>query len=180
MQLVKKSFVFTFISMISLSTLIIMPQQSSANEEMPEDPIVLENISQDQSSEIDPYFINDFRFSKENVSFSESWSPYKRVSENITTGKAGGSISATKTESFTVQITGPVNGIDVSTGKTLSSSVGYTLNADPNKSVYMGFRVKYKVESGTHVTTDIATGKVTKKAYTVKVPMFGDYKLINY
>lgn len=43
----------------------------------------------------------------------------------------------------------------------------------------MGYRVYYKVETGTRELYDIVTGKVLRrKTYTIKIPQYGDYKLI--
>lgn len=45
----------------------------------------------------------------------------------------------------------------------------------------MGYRVKYHIEEGTRECYDMVTGKVVStNKYTVKTPLFGDYKLINY
>ena len=71
--------------------------------------------------------------------------------------------------------------MDINVGGSISSTVGYTLNAGANKRVYMAYRVKYNVETGVNHRVDIVTGKtVSKSNYTVKKPMYGEYKLINY
>ncbi len=58
---------------------------------------------------------------------------------------------------------------------------GYTLNVGANKRVYMGYRVRYEIETGTRECYDIVTGKVIDhNDYTVKTPIYGEYKLINY
>ena len=130
------------------------------------------------SDEVNPAFVNPYRYSKENVKISYAWSPYKRVSDNITTGSKGGSITATKSVSFKGEVSGSYYGISLDLGKTQTSSKGYRLNADPNSTSYMGYRVWQKIETGTHVRTDVVTGAKVKKKYTAKAPQYGDYKLI--
>lgn len=45
----------------------------------------------------------------------------------------------------------------------------------------MGYRVKYKVETGTREMYDMVTGKVVRSnKYTVKKTMYGEYALLNY
>lgn len=45
----------------------------------------------------------------------------------------------------------------------------------------MGYRVRYEIETGTRECYDIVTGKVIDhNDYTVKTPIYGEYKLINY
>lgn len=56
-----------------------------------------------------------------------------------------------------------------------------TLNVGANKRVYMGYRVYYAVEKGTRELYDVVTGEVLRSySYTVKVPQYGEYKLITY
>lgn len=133
------------------------------------------------TSEPAPNFVNDYRYRKVNVTTSHEWSPYKRVSDNIQTGSEGGSISASKSVTFGTDVSGEIAGLDISTNASISSEVGYTLNVGANKRVYMGYRVYYEVEKGTREYYDIVTGEVIKSnPYTVKVPQYGEYKLINY
>ncbi len=155
-----------------------MPNKSSAADEGILEKPVNFGVELQVSNEVNPAFVNPYRYSKENVKTSYSWSSYKRVSDNIKTGSKGGSITATKTVSFKTEISGPVYGIDVGVGRTESSTKGYKLNADPNSTSYMGYRVRYKVEKGTHVRTDVVTGAKVKRKYTVKTPRYGEYKLI--
>lgn len=128
----------------------------------------------------EPLMVNPYRYTKENVKNTTQWSSYKRVSDNLKTGKSGGSITATKSVKFSPVITGSIANISVSTGKSKSSSIGYTLKVSKNSRVYMGYRVKYAVETGTRVRTDVVTGKKVKNKYTVKKPLYGEYKLIKY
>ena len=126
-----------------------------------------------------PQFINDFRNYKENVKYYKSWSKFKRVSDNIWVGKAGGSISSTKEVSFGTTISGDVRGLNMGAEVSKTSSVGYTINAEPKTRSYMGYRVRYKVEEGENHYVDIALGKIiSKKKYKKKTPLHGEYKLI--
>lgn len=77
-------------------------------------------------------------------------------------------------------MSGNIKGIPVTVGGSISSTVGYTLNVPANKTVYMGYRVKYSVEEGTREMIDLVTGKVvSSNTYVVKNPKFGEYKLID-
>ena len=134
------------------------------------------------SSEISPMFVNDFRTRKVNVSTTYEWSNYRRVSDNLNTyGSTGGSISANRSTTFGVEVSGTIAGLGISTSGSVSSQIGYTLNAGPNQAVYMGFRTRYEVERGTREVYDIVTGRVSSRnTYTVKRPMYGEYKLLSY
>ncbi|PRR95134.1 hypothetical protein C6W20_18755 [Bacillus sp. NMCN6] len=130
---------------------------------------------------IKPEFIMDFRNIKKNVKKSTGWSKYKRISDNIKTGKAGGSITANKTVTFGTTSSGDIRGLTFGFNVSKSSAKGYTLNVGPNKRVYMGYRVNYNIEKGENWLVDIVTGKVMDKTkYTHKKPRFGEYGLINY
>lgn len=139
------------------------------------------NYSESIETEINPAFINDYRYRKTNVTTSYEWSPYKRVSDNIITDENGGSISANKSVTFGTEVTGSIDSLDISKNASITSEVGYTLNVGSNKRVYMGYRARYTVEKGTRECYDIVTGEViSSNSYTVKTPIFGEYKLINY
>lgn len=132
-------------------------------------------------SEAEPRFINDFRYRKTNVTTSNEWSAYKRVSDNLVTDSEGGSISASKSVTFGTEVSGDITGINISTSASITSEIGYTLNVGANKRVYMGYRVYYAVEKGTRELYDVVTGEVLRSnSYTVKVPQYGEYKLITY
>lgn len=134
-----------------------------------------------ESTENSPKFFNEYRYRKVNVSTYEEWSPFKRVSDNAQIGNEGGSIKADRSASFGTVVSGNIGGLNISTNISRSSTIGYTLHADPNSWVYMGYRVKYRTEEGTRECYDMVTGKVVStNKYTVKTPLFGDYKLINY
>lgn len=139
----------------------------------------LERVGASSLGTIKPQFFGDFRHEKKNVKYHEEWSKFKRVSDNITTGKAGGSILSTDEVSFETGVSGDVRGLNFSAGVTKTSSIGYTLNADPKTTSYMGYRVRYKVEEGENHYRDVVLGKtISKKKYKRKVPKYGDYKLI--
>lgn len=133
-------------------------------------------------SEITPMFINDYRTRKVNVSYSYEWSGYRRVSDNLDTrNSSGGSITSNRTTTFTTAVSGSIAGLGINTSASVSSQVGYTMNVGPGKLVYLGYKVYYKVEKGTRQTYDSLTGQViSSNAYTVKVPQYGTYALLNY
>ncbi|QYY44759.1 hypothetical protein ACKE5C_19235 (plasmid) [Aneurinibacillus thermoaerophilus] len=166
-------------SILALSLIVsAMPTKANAAEEIapPEEISSIHN-----NSTVTPYFINDFRNVKRDVKTYETWSDYKRVSDNLVTGGAGGSISANQSVTFTTTVSGNIAGLGISTSGSISSSVGYTLNVPPNKRVYMGYRVRYSVEEGTNCLVDIVTGKVLSSSkYVVKRPIYGEYALLNY
>lgn len=131
---------------------------------------------------VSPAFVNDFRYRKKNVTTSYEWSAYRRVSDNINTnGTSGGSISANKLTTFAVTVSGSIDGLGLSTTKTVSNSIGYTLSVGANRVVYLGYKAYYKVEKGTREYYDTVTGKViSSNSYTIKYPQYGQYALINY
>ncbi|MGC7930205.1 hypothetical protein ACP3VS_16415 [Lysinibacillus sp. VIII_CA] len=169
-----KRIILPFLILLSVVTAVFTMDSKTATAE---EVVDLEEVV--NSEEVTPYFVNDFRYRKVNVKTYNEWSDYKRASDNITTGKGGGSITATKSVTFGTDVSGAIDGLGISTSKSITSSIGYTLNADPNKTVYMGYRVYYKVETGTREYYDLVTGKVLKSnSYTVKVPQHGEFKLI--
>ena len=134
-----------------------------------------------ESTENSPKFVNEYRYRKVDVSTYKEWSPFKRVSDNVEFTSEGGSIEADRSASFGTVVSGNIGGLNIATNVSLSSRIGYVINAEPNSWVYMGYRVKYSVEEGTRECYDMVTGKVVStNKYTVKTPLFGDYKLINY
>ncbi|MED4135931.1 hypothetical protein P4668_26470 [Priestia megaterium] len=175
---IKKVLVGSLMSAFTF-TVLITPNQASAAEK----PILHQDKTSvnTQTNDVHASFVNDYRNVKKNVKKSTSWSSYKRVSDNISTGSKGGTINATKAVTFSPTVSGNISGLNISLGGSKSSSVGYTLNAGANKRVYMGYRVKYSVEKGENHRVDVVTGKtVSKSNYTVKKPMYGEYKLLNY
>lgn len=189
-------FIFSFILILSVSSFLTINNASAASiEEIPEKEL---NIDQKEihlpvnqttpitvnpgEQEVTPNFINDFRYRKKNVTTTYEWSPYKRVSRNLDThNSAGGAITSDRVVEFNVEVSGDVSGLGFSLNLSVSNAKGYTLNVAPDKVVYMGYRVRYKVEKGTRELYDIVTGKViSSNKYTIKTPMYGEYKLINY
>jgi len=115
-----------------------------------------------------------------NRRWHREWSQFDRVSNNILTGSNGGSITSTNSTTFNTQVSGSISGLGISTSTSVSSSLGYTLNVGPNRRVYMGFRVRYEVETGTREIVCMHTGRVlSSNSYTVRVPLYGEFALIN-
>ncbi len=122
---------------------------------------------------------SQFAFRKENVKTYEEWSPYKRVSDNICPDGPGGEISADRTVTFKVEVSGVISGINVIGGGSIASEKHYTLPVEEGRCGYMAFRVKYKVEEGTRVQYDMVTDRVINtNKYKVKVPQYGSYKIL--
>lgn len=186
--MLKKKLFVTSLATIMMAVLMIVPTNNAFAQEgkyVDEKNIVViesSKLEHPTTEEIvKPLFINDFRNRKKNVRTYNQWSPFKRVSDNMKTGNAGGSISSNKSVSFGCSVSGSIQGLGISRSGSVSSSMGYTLNVDKNKRVYMGFRVYYQVETGINEYYDVATGKVIRSnSYTVKKPQYGEYKLINY
>lgn len=142
-------------------------------------PIVIH--ASEFSEEVSSRFINEYRYRRVNVKVRHEWSSYKRVSDNLRTDFAGGSISANRGVTFGTEVSGNVYQLGISTGVSLSSERNYTLNVGANQSVYMGYRVRYKVETGTREMYDMVTGRViSSNSYTVKTPIYGEYALLKY
>ncbi|MEY8742842.1 hypothetical protein AB9M62_25595 [Bacillales bacterium AN1005] len=174
----KKAFkkIFVTVFALTISFALFLPNESSAAEL--EKPSVTKVTS---TNTVSPLFINDFRNVKKNVKKYESWSSYKRVSDNVITGKSGGAIRADDSVTFKTDVSGDIGGLNISVGASKSSAIGYTLNVPANSRVYMGYRVRYAVEEGTNQKIDIVTGKVmSSKKYVVKVPKYGEYKLLKF
>lgn len=85
---------------------------------------------------------------KVNVKVTTEYSDYTRISDDLKTGPAGGTIVANKTITLSGGTTGNVSGISVQSGKSTSSSIGYSLNVGGNKTAYIGYRAVYRVERG--------------------------------
>ncbi|MCM3676699.1 hypothetical protein M3699_23350 [Peribacillus simplex] len=80
---VKKMFVVML--MLSISYVIfVMPSETSAASSQKSMA-----IEQGNSNEVRAKFVNDFRNVKKKVKKYEQWSSFKRVSDNLTTGKKG-------------------------------------------------------------------------------------------
>lgn len=122
--------------------------------------------------------VNPVRYRKTNVRHYTSYSNWKRVSSDLTTGSGGGSISCNKEVEFSGSVSGKIKGISVSFGGSKKSKVGYTLHVGPNQTRHMVYRVRYAVESGTREVYDAITGKViSRNSYTAKTVVTGEYAL---
>ncbi len=106
------------------------------------------------------------------------WSSFRRISDKISTGSAGGSISSNRITTFGTVASGSYANLVFSLNKS-KRSMGYTLNVPKNSRVYLGYRVKYNVEKGTRITK---TGKAVRdrRPYKIKTPFYGEYKWIRY
>lgn len=115
---------------------------------------------------------------RENVFTYYEWGPYYRVSSNLTGTSEGGSIICTQSLDFGVEVSGDLQGLSYSASTSVSTSIGYSINVPPNKTMYMAFRVRYEVESGMNARYNTITGQlVSRKPYTIKTPLYGDYIL---
>lgn len=117
-----------------------------------------------------------------NISTSEYWSGYARVSDNLVTGSSGGSITSTSSKTFEGSVTwspSKPSGISISAGASKSSSIGYELDVPPHSRVYMGYRVRYK-KTVDKITRTWVNGKVEIFYATTNKTLYGEYALINY
>lgn len=123
-----------------------------------------------------------FGYRKVNVTTTYAWTSYARVSDNLATGPEGGSLTSNRGVSYSTQVLyGDVTRISVSIGKTVSSSIGYTLNVGGNQTVYMGYKAYMLTETGTREKYIIGSGIVVESnTYKVQIPQYGQYGLINY
>ena len=107
------------------------------------------------------------------------WSEYRRVSHNLTTGAAGGSITCSESETFSVTFSGEVYGLSFNTEGTIESSEDYTLEVPPYQSVYMGFRARILVEEGIRQKVSVITDQVlSENTYVARIPQYGEYALL--
>lgn len=138
-------------------------------------------VASDINNEVKPRAINPLRNRKRNVRTYYEWSPYKRVSNNMVTGSSGGSISPSSAVTYSAVISGDINGLGIDVSGSITNSMTYTINVGPNQRVYMGYRAYYKVETGINEYYDAVTGRLIRSSrYTVKVPQYGEYKLLKY
>ena len=109
------------------------------------------------------------------------WSGYYRVSDNLVTSEAGGSLCCDRSITISASISGNTSNINVTASGSVSTSIGYTLNVGPNKRVYMGYRVYKYIERGTREYYNQYNGQVlSSNSYTAISPQYGEYVLINY
>lgn len=136
-------------------------------------------------SEPEHYTPYEYYIKKENVRHFNQWSGFRRVSPNLKTGPKGGSLSTTQSTSFSMEISGTVDGLGFGFGRSVTSAIGYKLNVGANRRVYIGYRVRYRVETGQRVQyqknkLNGAVKVVSRTNYTVKIPQVGEYALVNY
>lgn len=184
--MVKKTFILVFALMMTLSFSSI----TFANEEyddLPEGFIELpEGYFEDErlqlvenpgSSDIGTdSIVRTVKYSKVNVSLYEEWSGFRRVSDNF---YGPGSVTANRETTFNTIVSGGWQYLGFSTTVSKTSSKSYTLQATKAQRVYMGYRVKYRVETGFRVGK-IGTREISREAYTIKIPQYGEYKLLDY
>ncbi|MCR6097686.1 hypothetical protein HXA31_00435 [Salipaludibacillus agaradhaerens] len=144
------------------------------------EPYVVKHVVEDLPHvEINGGMIRTLNYSKSNVKKTTEWSSFRRISDKISTGSEGGSISSNRITTFGTVASGSYANLGFSLKKSKSSSMGYTLNVSKNYRVYLGYRVKYNVEKGTRITK---TGKAVRdrSSYKIKTPIYGEYKWIRY
>lgn len=182
----KNIFSFVFILIISFSALLTIPTTSNASEI--EENIKHISIEKNQpigdfieqpADQITPNFVNPYRYSKENVTKRTYWTPYRRISDDLETGPAGGSLVANKTTTFKSSASGAYNLLGLDIGASASSTKGYILNVAGNKKQYMGYRARMEEEKGTRVRTDVVTGQKVRQSYTFNKVLYGRYGLLN-
>lgn len=147
-------------------------------EPITREPINLEPIS-GGGVEADS-IIRSTTYYKENVVKYTEWSGFKRVSDNLNTYYTGstGQIYSDRQATFGTVLSGGYGSLGFSYNKSITSTIGYMLNVPKNSRVYLGYRVLYNVETGTRVTK-IGTAIRSRDKYTIKVPMYGEFKLLN-
>jgi hypothetical protein len=140
--------------------------------------VVKHVLGESQHVEINGGMIRTLNYSKSNVKKTTEWSSFRRISDKISTGSAGGSISSNRITTFGTVASGSYANLVFSLNKS-KSSMGYTLNVPKNYRVYLGYRMKYNVEKGTRLTK---TGKAVRDRtpYKIKTPFYGEYKWIRY
>lgn len=118
-------------------------------------------------------------YRKNITSYSDEWSGWTRVSDNMSGSLAGGTLSTNRSQKYSATFTGAVGGLSFSGSKELSSEVGYSFNVPAGVTAYIAHRCCFRLESGYRESISDMTGKVTKRApYTAKVPQYGEYALI--
>lgn len=117
---------------------------------------------------------------KKNVRTTSEWGSFKRVGNNMTVRKGENhTFTVTQKVTFSTSVTGTIDGLGISTSSSVSSEIGYNLSTSNPGTWYLAFRPKYKVEKGTRVyVSGVDSTKVIENSYTVKKPIYGEYKLI--
>ena len=123
---------------------------------------------------------NGYYYTKKNPVVTYEWSTVKRISDDLETGPAGGSITSNKSVTFTAQIGSSAKGLTFSGSTSISSAIGYTLHVGGNRKAYMGYKVYYRVETGIREKRSMTTSKVVStNTYTVKTIDHGSYCMVN-
>lgn len=120
------------------------------------------------------------RVTAENVSEHESWSEYRRISDNLD-GYPGDEIKATSTETFSVEVSGDLFGLGISVGQEIESSREYTLRLPYRGTFYLACRTKNKIIRGDRVVRTASGGVFLRKSrFEVIYPLYLEYKLMPY
>lgn len=185
--MMKKFLLGIFVLLISLFTFSIMVAANETSTVEYTVPLEEYTIEEDTSPivEPDPVIITQpddtiartVSYYKTGVTTTYEWSGYKRVSDNVYAGAAGGSISSSDQVTFQTTASGAYSGLGFSFSKSLSSTLGYTLNLAPYQKAYMGWKVMNKVERGTRVTK-MGSNIISRDTYVVKIPQYGQYALL--
>lgn len=141
-------------------------------------------IKKVDSNEIEPLISGSgHSYKKEGVNTSYYWSSAARVSQNLNTNPPsnGGTITSDRTKTFSTNVSGEYRNLGFDIGKSVSSTIGHSLNVEPNKRVYMAYKVRYKVETGTRLKiSNLTLRVVSRDRYRVETPMYGEFVLLNY
>ena len=134
--------------------------------------------SSNYDKDISTYDVDDRRVyvSKENVRrYKEKGTPY-RVSDNLN-GNAGDVIHSSRSETVNVQVSGDIQGLNFNLSQKISSGVGYQMKLPSKGSYYMVYTAVYQVETGTKVSKTVTGTVLSRKNYTVKTPLYGEFSL---
>ena len=165
----KKRMKIVIVAMSMILAITIIAPSSVANAKELTAANTVEDVSISNTSPITTKMVNPVRHRKKNVKTYTEWSGYKRISDNVKVESVGGSISAKKVASFSVVVSGNISGLGISTSGKVSSEIGYTINAVPNTTVYMGYKVKYKVETGINEIYDSTNGRIISSYARIRI-----------
>ena len=137
------------------------------------------SIVENSDRTIQPKQLGGFYYRKKVKRVYTAYSSYRKVSDSIHFPERGGSITVSRQVTIHGSISGSIFGINVSTGGSVSSFVGYTLNGTPGKTQHIGFRAKYRVKEGVRYKYNQLTGRlVSSNTYKVMKPVNGEYALL--
>lgn len=169
-KFLKKSYPIMLASMFTLSPLTVFGYENLNNNKY-------ETYNNNYNEQNEKIILTQTH--SENVRRIEGWTPYFRVSNNMTTGNTTGTISTNTTNTVGTTVNGNISGLGISTNNSVSSQIGISFNVPRNSSVHIGHRVRTRIETGTRVVTVLGTGIQTRNDYTVSTPLYGEYALIN-